>query len=1170
MRTRALLTATAATVAVLSFTSSPAAARPPGRACAGPAPTAIAEIQGDASASPLDGQVVTTEGYVTVDLQADDELRGFFMESLPRDRDRNPATSEGVFVFHGDAFTPSFDPSVGDRVRITAEVDEFFGQTQLRDIESAHVCPGFRRPKPTALSVAEYQAATESFEGMLVSFPGELTVTDTFNLERFGEVWLADGGVVETPTNELPPGPDADALAADGMARSILVDDGSRFSDLGALPFTSAEGTLRLGDTFNDLTGAVGYGFGAYRIQPAGVQDISVGNPRPEVPDVGGDIQVASFNVLNYFTTLGDRGADSAADLAVQTDKLVAAMLGTGAEILALQEVENDPTHAPILALRDALNAAVGADVWSWTGPTDTNAYPIRNEFLYRSDVVQAVGDPVTLADPSFDAVLPGRVDPLGRRPLAQTFAVDGEVFTIVNNHFKSKGCTGASGADLDQGDGQSCFNATRVAEALAVIDFVDALAGATGDDDVLVVGDLNAYLHEDPIAELDRELVNLLSTFDPDPYSYNFFATFAAPYIGRGSLDHALATDALAVQVTGTQTWHINADEPQALRYEPVADLVAPGPYASSDHDPVLIGLDLAGGGDPILGEDDGFVLDILHVNDHHSHLEAEEITLDIAGGEVEFELGGFPRVVAAFDQLEAALGPDANVARIHAGDAITGTLFYTLFGGEADAAMMNEVCFDVFALGNHEFDGSDDGLVSFLDALNSTDCDTATLAANVVPEVGTPLAPETRDDYIQPFTVERYGDEVVGYVGIDIAQKTMVSSQPLDTTQFLDEIATAQRYVDLLTAAGIENIVLVTHQGYGNDIALAAAVSGVDVIVGGDSHSLLGDVDAYGLTSQGEYPTVATDAAGNDVCIVQAWQYSYVVGEVRVTFDEAGNVVGCDGVPHLLLGDILAGDEAAAAAAIAADPQLDQWTPDAAATAALADYQAEVDVLAQEIIGTASEDICVARFPNDGRSTLCPVGTLDHGGEVQQLVTQAFLARAFRADIALQNSGGVRVDIPAGEITIADAYELLPFANTLVELDLTGAEVVLALEQGLSNTLDHGGSTGAFPYGAGIRWDLDASQPFGSRFTNVQVRADDGTWAPIDPTATYVVVANSFMAGGGDGYQVLADAAADGRAVDTFLDYAQSFIDYVVEDAGGVVDKPTEYSLQSYTPAP
>ncbi len=278
----------------------------------------------------------------------------------------------------------------------------------------------------------------------------------------------------------------------------------------------------------------------------------------------------------------------------MQTDKLVAAMTAMNADILAIQEVENDLTHAPILALLDAMNAAAGADVWSWIGEVDHyNVYPIRNEILYRNDRVSPVGDPVTIADPIFDDIPEGRDDPIGRPPVAQTFDYRGEYFTVVNNHFKSKGCSGSTGADEDQGDGMSCFNATRTAQAARVLEMVDDLIAATGDPDVLVVGDLNAYLDEDPVLEMETELVNLVRAWDPDPYSFNFFAGFAAPWIGRGLLDHAFATASMNAQVKRTVIWHINADEPRVLDWFDTS-IAAPGPYRSSDHDPVIVSLDL------------------------------------------------------------------------------------------------------------------------------------------------------------------------------------------------------------------------------------------------------------------------------------------------------------------------------------------------------------------------------------------------------------------------------------------------------------------------------------------------------------------------------------------------------------------------------------------------
>jgi hypothetical protein len=553
----------------------------------------IYEIQGNGWSSPFHGDVVVTEGIVTVDLQKGSELKGFFIQD--RFGDGDPATSDGLFINHSDYWSPSFDPSVGDLVRVQGTIDEQYGLTQMEWLDAGTVCDTGFQPVATNVFARDFNANAESYEGMYVRFPRQMFVTDTYNQHRFGEVWLAEKGVVEQPTNGYPAGPDSAALAADNMARSVLLDDSSTYWYPDPVPYTRDEGTLRLGDIVNPLVGAINYSYGYYRIQPqdpASVRFVPQ-NARPAEPITYGNLVVASANVLNYWTTLGGRGADTPEQLAVQTDKLVAELLGTGADIIGLQEIENDPTHAPILTLVAALNGAEGDDVWSWIGPHDANVYPIRNEIIYRNDRVTPVGDPVTVEDEIFDDIPPGRTDPVGRRPVAQTFAFNGETFTVVSNHFKSKGCSGASGLDEDQGDGQSCFNATRVGQAQRVLEMVDDLIDETGDPDVMVVGDLNAYLDEDPILALEAELVNLVREWDKDPYSYNFFAGYAAPWIGRGLLDYALATPSMADQVKRAEVWHINADEPRFLDwYDP--DLFAPGPYRASDHDPVVVSLKL------------------------------------------------------------------------------------------------------------------------------------------------------------------------------------------------------------------------------------------------------------------------------------------------------------------------------------------------------------------------------------------------------------------------------------------------------------------------------------------------------------------------------------------------------------------------------------------------
>ncbi len=588
---------------------------------------------------------------------------------------------------------------------------------------------------------------------------------------------------------------------------------------------------------------------------------------------------------------------------------------------------------------------------------------------------------------------------------------------------------------------------------------------------------------------------------------------------------------------------------------------------------------------------DDDPLTVNLLHINDHHSNLQPvnNSLSLGTSGGAFTVPFGGFPRVTAKIKELESQLD---NVVKVHAGDAITGTLFYSLFKGEADAALMNTACFDVFALGNHEFDDSDANLAAFLDFLDSDPtCETVTIAANVAPEIGTPLAPVTANDYIQPHAIKEFQGQKVAFIGIDIADKTRFSSQPLPTTQFLDEVETTQRTVDKLSAKGIDNIVLVTHYGYQNDLALAQAVTGVDAIIGGDSHTLLGDFGKYGLPSAGPYPTMTKNKDGHPVCVVQAWQYSWVVGQLGVTF-RRGKTASCEGTPHLLLGDSFTRsnvpvgepERSAILATIKADPQLSVVVPDPGAQAILDVYAAQVDELSKQVIGSAGEVLCERRVPNVPRGAApCNANAFSssgaqlavNGGFSQQVVTDAFLARAFRSNLAIQNGGGVRITIPAGPITIGTAYTLLPFSNTLVELTLSGQEVLNAIEDGLAFYASNpGANTGAFPYGSHIRWDINMTQPKGSRLSNVEVKnRTTGVWAPLDPSATHIVVTNSFLAGGGDGYATFRAARDDGRAVDTFINYAQGFIDYVVQDLGGgtlLAPPPSEFSTQLYVPLP
>lgn len=570
---------------------------------------------------------------------------------------------------------------------------------------------------------------------------------------------------------------------------------------------------------------------------------------------------------------------------------------------------------------------------------------------------------------------------------------------------------------------------------------------------------------------------------------------------------------------------------------------------------------------------------LTILHINDHHSHLKPDSrMSLNLDGKSTRVRSGGMPAVIAKMKELEAS---KANVLKLHAGDAVSGSLFFTLFKGEADAALMNEVCFDAFALGNHEFNEGDAGLAKFLDFLKAGECNTPVLAANVKPEVGvSALTPKSETDYIQPYTVIDVAGTKVGIIGIDIVRKTIMSSSPDDTTRFLDEAETSQKMVNELKEAGVNRIVIMAHYGYKNELELAAKIDGVDVIIGGDSHTLLGDFEEIGLNSAGPYPTVVEGVGGNLVCVATAWQYSQIVGELNISFNEAGDVESCSGLPHVMVADsfkrkndegdrveIEGADRDAVYAQINADPKLSIVEEDAQAASVLAFFNEKVEEMQTIKVGVVTENLCLARIPGDTRSKLCsPEDTASKGSDISMLVAHAFREMAKASDIAIQNGGGVRTDIAKGDLTMGDAYKLLPFANTLVEMDMTGAEIKSVLEEALDYALQPDGSTGAYPYAAGLRWHVDAAKPIGQRLSNMEFKGrNDSSWSPLDSTATYKLVTNNYIAAGRDGYLTFKTVKNDGRYLDTYLDYAQSFVDYVRE-RGSVGKLPeSEYSTQT-----
>ncbi len=595
-----------------------------------PVSALISAVQGPGSSTPLNGQFVRVEGVVVGDFQgndfAGDQLDGFFLQEEPADQDGDTNTSEGIFVF-----APAKPVAVGDIVEVVGQAGEFFGKTQLNNVTSVTVT-GNDPSQITSAAVSIPVTATsdwEKTEGMLVSFAQDLTISEFFNFDRFGQIALTSDRQFQG-THLASPGAAAVAIADANALDRILLDDGRTSSNPDpAIHPNGAEFTLsntfRGGDVLQGVTGVIDYSFGSYVLQPTQGATYVPMNPRPTTPDpIEGDVRVASFNVLNFFTHLDDgsndicgptgnlecRGADSAEELTRQLDKLVAGIIALDADIVGIQEIENDiypagvdgsRAHDAVLTLVESLNAVEGAGTWAWVGEANYyNDYPVRNEIIYKPDSVVPKGDPVAYQDDAFDQVRGDDIEPVGRPPLAQTFRQNltkgsNQPFTVVVNHFKSKGSDCDELGDFDLGDGQGNCNLTRVAQSLALLDFVDILEDTSSG--VLVIGDLNSYRLEDPITALeDGGLTELVKLFEGvGAYSFVFDGQL-------GYLDTALATRSMLNKVSGLTTFHINADEPDILDYDTSFKKDAQDalyealPYRVSDHDPVIVGLTFGG----------------------------------------------------------------------------------------------------------------------------------------------------------------------------------------------------------------------------------------------------------------------------------------------------------------------------------------------------------------------------------------------------------------------------------------------------------------------------------------------------------------------------------------------------------------------------------------------
>ncbi|MBK9148536.1 MAG: ExeM/NucH family extracellular endonuclease [Flavobacteriales bacterium] len=546
------------------------------------AQTPICSIQGSGESSPLQGQAVTTTGIVTAIYSGSGTVQGLFLEDPGCDSD--PATSNGLFVYSPN----TSGISTGQRVSVSGTVLEFQGLTEISQVTGISVIgSGTVAPSEINLPVAS-AADWERYEGMLLRFPQQLVVNGNDTWAQYGELVLAPSRLhapsdITDPNDNPASGTNTtgssnvgaiNALVELQLRGTILLDDGRTSTYPSPPPLIGGQGTLRCGGTVTGLTGVLHYAFGAYRIHPAGAVPLQHAQ-RPSVPEVGGSLRVAALNVKNYFTSLGGNGASTANELLRQRTKLVAALQGLEADAYVLCELQNsDAASNDLLA---ALNTAMGGG-YAVIDQDAPGAFT-RTIFFYRTSTLTPITQLFSLSTSTFE-----------RAHLTQGFAsnASGKRFLLSGTHLRSKICDNASGSNLDQGDGQGCYNARRRSQVNELITHWDGVRASTWIPGQLILGDFNAYDQEDPIDRMRASgLIDMIAGV-PEPYSYR--------YADRsGSLDHAFAIPAMADAITGAAVWHINSDEPPNLDYrDSNTDFYQANAFRSSDHDPLLIGIDV------------------------------------------------------------------------------------------------------------------------------------------------------------------------------------------------------------------------------------------------------------------------------------------------------------------------------------------------------------------------------------------------------------------------------------------------------------------------------------------------------------------------------------------------------------------------------------------------
>ncbi len=1143
----ALGTALSAALAVAPVAAAPAFAVEPAPAAA----KTIAAIQGDGTASPLVGSAVTTRGKVTAAYPTGG-FAGYYIQTPGSGGDLAGHTaSDGIFVY-----SPATVASVqiGDYVEVTGTVNEHFGQTQLSVADAAALTmltEAAPEVKASTFILPADEIVRESLEGMLLAPQGPVTVADNYALNQYGEIGLAGGTTpLEQPTAVAEYGSARyNATVAENAARGIKIDDGATTSFFNAankslaLPYLTTTEHVRVGSPVTFTTNVVlGYANSAWKLQPltaltpdnAGtVQPVSFGATRAEAPAaVGGNLKLASFNVLNFFPTTGDqltgctyntdragnpitvkggcnvRGAANAENFERQQAKIVAAISGSGADVVTLMEVENsaqfgknrDDALAKLVA---SLNIATPG-IWDYVR-TPANAPPladedmIRTAFIFKRAAAEPLGESIIHNDTAAFSN--------ARKPLAQVFkpagAGDDKKFIAIANHFKSKG-SAATPDDTDKGQGNS--NLARTAQAKSLLQFASDLQAAKGTDKVFLIGDFNAYAKEDPI-----NIFTAAGYVNQDEKAKNADGSAKHSYLFGGlvgSLDHILASPAADGVVTGADIWNINSVESVALEYSRynnnVTNYYAADPFRASDHDPVLVGLDLPT--TPASVE-----LNLLGVNDFHGRIDSN--TVFFAG---------------TIEKLRAAAAP-GTTAFLSSGDNIGASLFASAVAKDQPSIdVLNALDMRASAVGNHEFDG---GFADLRDRViaGGSNAKFPYLGANVYRKgTAEPALPE--------YTVLDLNGIKVAVIGT-VTQEvpSLVTPAGITELEFGDPVDAINRVAAKIKAGKLADVIIATnHDGAGSGVPEGSSLE-QEVAAGGPFAKMVTEVtpDVAAIFNGHTHKQYAWDAPvpgmpGKTRPIVQTGNYGEFIGQIQLTIDTRTMTVT----------GYKAGNVKRTTTAEQPVADLVARYPRVAAVKAIVDKAlADAAVIGNQPVGKVTADITTAfggsPAVRDDRTSESTLGNLVADVLVDTLKTPELGG----ADIGVVNPGGLRNELyyaPDGVVTYAEANAVLPFVNNLWTTSLTGAQVKTLLEQQWQTNPDGTVPSRAYQQlglSRNVNYTYDAARPAGDRITSIRVND-----ALIDPAKSYRIGTFNFLATGGDNFRIFKEGvnAKDSGLVD------------------------------------